>query len=99
MLSKNYYVYILASKKNGTLYVGVTNQLSNRVIQHSEHLNEGFTEKYNVHMLVYYEVFSNINNAIKREKQLKKWKREWKIDLIEKDNIEWNDLMVRGWID
>jgi putative endonuclease len=91
MESKNYYVYILASKRNGTLYVGVTHQLASRVMQHNEHLNEGFTEKYSVHNLVYYEVFSNINNAIKREKQLKRWKREWKIALIEKDN--------RGWVD
>ncbi len=87
-----YYVYILASKKNGTLYTGVTNNLSRRYIQHNANINEGFTNKYNVHILIYFEWYTDIRNAIKREKQLKKWKREWKIALIEKENMYWDNL-------
>jgi putative endonuclease len=76
---KQYYVYILASKKNGTLYIGVTNNLLKRVYQHKKKLVEGFTKKYNVDKLVYFEQTKNIYSAIQREKQLKKWNRKWKL--------------------
>jgi len=89
---KQYYLYILASKKNGTLYIGVTNDLLKRVYEHKNNLMGGFTEKYNVHNLVYYETFSNIYDAIAREKRMKKWERKWKIELIEKSNPQWRDL-------
>ena len=89
---KQYYIYILASKKNGTLYIGVTNDLVRRISEHKNGINEGFTKKYNVKNLVYYETIGNINEAIKREKAMKKWLRKWKIDLIEKANPEWKDL-------
>ena len=89
---KNYYVYILASKKNGTLYIGVTSDLSKRVYEHKNELADGFTRKYNVHQLVYYEMTPDIRSAIQREKRLKKWKRDWKIHLIEKHNPDWKDL-------
>ena len=91
-MPKNYYVYILASKRNGTLYIGVTNNLERRMYEHKNHLVKGFTEKYNVHMLVYFEQTSNIEAALQREKQLKKWNRKWKLDLIESVNAEWKDL-------
>ncbi len=87
-----YYVYILASKRNGTLYIGVTNDLSRRLAEHKNKLISGFTAKYNVHTLVYYESTSDINSAISREKQIKEWKRIWKIELIEKENPDWKDL-------
>jgi putative endonuclease len=86
------YIYILASKCNGTLYIGVTTDLLSRVEKHKTDINEGFTKKYQVHRLVYYEQTESILSAIQREKQMKKWKREWKIELIEKNNPEWNDL-------
>jgi len=89
---KQYYVYILASKKNGTLYIGVTNNLLKRVYEHKNNLVGGFTQKYNVHNLVYYEEHNNIGKAITREKQMKKWKRQWKIELIEQFNAQWRDL-------
>ncbi len=89
------YVYILASKRNGTLYIGVTNNLAKRVYEHKSNLVEGFTQKYKVHNLVYYEVYRNIQDAILREKRMKKWKRQWKIELIEKDNPQWDDLFER----
>ena len=89
---KQYYIYILASKKNGTLYIGVTNNLVRRISEHKEGIAEGFTKKYNVKNLVYYETTNNINEAIRREKAMKKWLRKWKIDLIEKMNSEWKDL-------
>ncbi|MBC8464892.1 MAG: GIY-YIG nuclease family protein [Parcubacteria group bacterium] len=85
-------VYILASKRNGTLYIGVTSDLQNRIWQHKEGIIEGFTKKYDTHLLVYYEQSDDMYTAIKREKQLKKWKRQWKLELIEKENPEWNDL-------
>ena len=91
-----YYIYILASQKNGTLYIGVTNDLERRVLEHKEKVNEGFTSKYNVNMLVYFESFQYINDAILREKRIKKWNRQWKINLIEEENKEWNDLS-EGW--
>ena len=90
--SQQYYVYILASKKNGTLYTGITKDLLFRVQQHKNDLVEGFTRKYQVHRLVYFEVLENPYDAILREKRIKKWKREWKISLIEKDNPDWKDL-------
>jgi putative endonuclease len=89
---KNFYVYILCSKKNGTLYIGVTNDLNQRIQTHTAKLIHGFTNKYNVMRLVYYEVFESITMAIRREKQLKKWNRLWKIQLIEKMNPTWRDL-------
>ena len=89
---KTYYVYILASKRNGTLYIGVTNNLIRRVYEHKNDLINGFAKKYKVHMLVYYEHTNDINSAIQREKRLKKWKREWKIELIETMNPDWHDL-------
>ena len=87
-----YYVYILASKKDGVLYIGVTNNLVRRIYEHKKGMTDGFTKKYNVKNLVYYETHSEINEAIKREKQMKKWYRKWKIELIEKSNPEWKDL-------
>jgi len=89
---KYYYVYILASKKNGTLYTGVTGDLIKRVYQHKKDLIPGFTNKYGVHKLVYFEQHGDIINAIIREKQIKKWRRDWKINLIERNNPEWRDL-------
>jgi len=89
---KQYYVYILASKRNGTLYIGVTNDLIRRVYEHKNELIEGFTEKYGVHRLVYFEETSDIESAILREKRLKKWNRKWKLELIEKGNPNWEDL-------
>ncbi len=87
-----YFVYMLASKRNGTLYIGVTHNLLKRVHQHKNDVTEGFTQKYNVHSLVYYEVFNRIQDAITREKRMKKWKRQWKMELIERSNPEWEDL-------
>lgn len=87
-----YFVYILANKKNGTLYTGITDNLLRRVIEHKEKLNKGFASKYNIDKLVYFENFKYIDEAIKREKCIKKWKRVWKIELIEMVNKEWNDL-------
>jgi putative endonuclease len=89
---KSYFVYILASKLNGTLYTGVTSNLVARVWQHKNNVVEGFTQKYNVHSLVYFEEHSSPNDAIVREKQIKKWKRCWKVRLIEEQNPEWKDL-------
>ena len=96
---KNYFVYILASKKNGTLYVGVTHDLVKRIYEHRQHLVKGFTDKYNVVRLVYFEMTSSVVDAIAREKTLKKWNRQWKIDLIEQKNPGWEDmypLLVSG---
>jgi putative endonuclease len=91
-IMKNYYIYILASKKNGTLYIGITGDLIKRIDEHKQNTVAGFTKKYNVHTLVYYEVFQDIEEAILREKQMKKWNRSWKINLIEEKNPEWKDL-------
>ena len=85
------YIYIL-SNKSKTLYIGVTNNLIRRLYEHKSKLINGFTKKYNLTKLVYYEVFNNINDAIKREKQLKNWHRQWKINLIESVNKDWKDL-------
>ncbi|MCX6713188.1 MAG: GIY-YIG nuclease family protein [Candidatus Vogelbacteria bacterium] len=84
--------YILASKLNGTLYTGVTNDVERRLTEHKNGEVDGFTKKYRIHLLVYYEVFDRIENAIEREKNLKNWKRAWKIELIEKENPLWRDL-------
>ncbi len=89
---KNYYVYILASERNGTLYVGVTSNLLKRVKQHKNNEGGNFTKKYNVNKLVYYDVTTNIYEAIKREKQIKAWKRKWKLRVIEEKNPYWIDL-------
>ena len=87
-----YYVYILSSKKHGTLYIGVTSDLVKRIYEHKHDLIDGFTKQYKVHNLVYFEITESIGSAISREKNLKKWNREWKIRLIEKGNPEWRDL-------
>lgn len=87
-----YYIYILASKKNGTLYVGVTSDLAKRIYEYKNNLIEGFTQKYAIHNLVYFESTESIESAIMREKQLKKWNRAWKINLVENNNPAWNDL-------
>lgn len=87
-----YYVYILSSSPNGTLYIGVTNDLLRRVYEHKKDLIKGFTNKYKVHNLVYYEQTEDINSAIEREKKIKKWNRDWKIRLIRRSNPSWNDL-------
>jgi putative endonuclease len=89
---KNYYVYILCNKRNGTLYTGTTSDLVKRVYKHKNNMADGFTKKYNVHRLVWFEVHENAESAIKKEKQIKKWKRAWKLELIEKQNPGWDDL-------
>jgi putative endonuclease len=89
---KNYYIYILASKKDGVIYTGVTDNLIRRVFEHKEGSVEGFSKKYFVKKLVYFETTSDINSAINREKQIKRWKREWRVELIEEDNPNWLDL-------
>ncbi len=91
-MEKQYYVYILASRKKGTMYIGVTSDIVKRVWEHKEKFVKGFTSRYNIDRLVYYEIYSDPENAIKREKRLKDYNREWKIELIEKDNPEWKDL-------
>jgi putative endonuclease len=89
---KQYFVYILASQRNGTLYVGVTNDALRRVSEHKSKAVPGFTRRYGVDNLVWYEIHDDINTAIEREKQIKGWNRAWKVRLIEKDNSGWNDL-------
>jgi putative endonuclease len=89
---KQYYLYILASKRNGTLYIGVTSNLAKRVYEHKTDTIEGFTKDYSVHNLVCFEVYTNIEDAIKREKNMKKWKRYWKVKLINTKNPNWKDL-------
>jgi putative endonuclease len=91
-MDRCYFVYILASKRYGTLYVGVTNDVTRRTWEHKQKLVEGFTKKYGVHMLVYYETFTDVVEAIAREKRLKRWHRTWKIELIQRQNPEWRDL-------
>jgi len=89
---KNSYVYILSSRKQGSLYIGVTSDLMRRVFEHREKLKEGHSRRYNITMLVYYEIYDDIESAIIREKRLKVWQRDWKIRLINKFNPEWRDL-------
>jgi len=91
-MNKSFYVYILASKRCGTFYVGVTSDLPKRIWEHKNKLVEGFTQKYDVTNLVYYEVHENADSAIHREKRLKRWDRKWKIELIQKENPDWQDL-------
>ena len=91
-MRKAYYVYILASQRNGTLYIGVTNDIVRRAFEHREGLVPGFTKKYRIKTLVYFETFEDIGFAIEREKRLKKWNRAWKLELIEKLNPDWHDL-------
>jgi putative endonuclease len=96
--SHTYYVYILASKIRGTLYIGVTNDLERRVYEHKTGVKKGFTQKYGVSKLMYFEVFQDVNEVITREKNMKKWKRDWKVKLIEKENKKWLDLSI-DWFD
>jgi putative endonuclease len=93
-MSEQYYVYILASRKHGTLYIGVTSDLIRRSHQHKTKAVRGFTKRYGVNILVYFEIFEDPLSAIAREKQLKKWNREWKIQLIENKNPNWGDLSL-----
>ncbi len=90
-----YAVYLLSSRKYGPLYVGVTGNLINRIIVHREELLKGFTSQYHLHRLLYFELYDDPSDAILREKRIKKWRREWKIALIEKENPEWDDLFDR----
>ena len=92
MGTRSFYVYILANRIGGTLYIGVTNDLVRRVYEHKSGAAEGFTKRHDVNRLVYFERFDDIEAAIHREKRLKKWTRVWKIALIEKDNPDWIDL-------
>ena len=89
-----YFVYILASNRNGTLYIGVTNSLIRRIQEHREGLVPGFTKRYAVKLLVYFETHSDINAAILREKRIKRWRRKWKLELIETHNSQWRDLWL-----
>ena len=89
---KQYYVYMLASRRNGTLYIGVTGRGAQRIWEHKADVIEGFTKKYGVHKLVWFEVHNDVYAAIAREKQLKGWNRAWKVKLIEKNNPNWSDL-------
>jgi putative endonuclease len=88
----SYYVYIIASKRNGTLYIGVTNDLIRRIAEHKNGHIEGFSKRYKINRLVYYEETGDITSAIVREKRLKKWRRAWKLRLIEEENPDWRDL-------
>lgn len=91
-MDKRFYVYIMANKRNGTIYIGVTNNLARRVYEHREGLVKGFTSRYELKILVHYEVFDSISIAIQRETSLKRWPRRWKLALIEKTNPQWNDV-------
>jgi len=91
-MNNSYFVYILASKRNGTLYTGVTRDLERRIREHKHGSFDGFTKRYGVHKLVHYERYELISEALQREKNIKKWNRVWKLNLIEKDNPEWKDL-------
>ena len=97
-MDKTYYVYIMASKRNGTLYTGVTNNLERRVYEHKNNIIEGFTKKYKVHSLVYYEETNDINDALEYEKRIKGWLRNKKVALIEETNPNWDDL-AKNWFD
>ncbi|MEO0571606.1 MAG: GIY-YIG nuclease family protein [Bacteroidota bacterium] len=93
-----YYVYIITNKKDGTLYTGMANDVERRIFEHKSKVIEGFSKKYGLTRLVYFEMYQYVKDAIIREKRMKKWKRQWKIDLIEEENPKWNDL-ARGWYD
>ena len=95
MSEGNYAVYMLASRRNGTLYIGVTNNLARRTHEHRSGVGSAFTMKYGVNILVWYEFYRDVNEAIAREKQLKKWQRKWKLKLIEDFNADWADLGQR----
>jgi len=98
-MNKRGFTYIITNKPQGTLYIGVTSNLIKRIYEHKHGIYKGFSKKYNLDKLVYFETFENIKEAITREKQLKNWHREWKINLIEKDNPEWKDLSVEFFKD
>jgi putative endonuclease len=91
-MEEQYYVYILTNKSNNGLYIGVTNDLERRIYEHKNKMIDGFTKKYNLTKLVYYEATTDVGSAIEREKQLKNWHREWKMNLIKEFNPEWKDL-------
>ena len=91
-------MYILASKIRGTLYIGITNDLQRRIFEHKTGIKKGFTQKYQINRLVYFETFQSVKEATNREKNLKKWKRDWKIRLIEEENKKWLDLSY-NWYD
>ena len=93
-MKKLFFVYILASERNGTLYAGVTSNLPQRIAQHRDGLHDGFTKKHGIKTLVWYEAHETAESAIQREKQIKKWNRGWKIEMIEKDNPQWCDLFT-----
>jgi putative endonuclease len=95
MADKQYYVYMLASKRNGTLYTGITSDLIKRIWQHKEGLVDGFSKQYKTRTLVYFEAYEDVEEAILREKRIKKWNRKWKIKLIEKNNPNWDDIYQR----
>lgn len=88
-MERKFYVYILSSKKNGTLYIGVTGNIEQRIFQHKNKISEGFTKKYNVTRLMYFEIHDTFDSAVTREKYIKNWSRQWKINLIEKSNPQW----------
>jgi putative endonuclease len=92
---KSYYVYILATKKDGVLYIGFTGDIARRINEHKERVYDGFTKKYNVLKLVYYEKHLTLEEAMRREKQMKKWNRQWKINLIVKENPDWDDIFFK----
>ena len=91
-INHQYYVYIITNKKEGVLYIGVTNNLERRIFEHKNKLVKGFSSRYNLDKLIYFEKFQYIKEAIRREKNMKKWKREWKINLIVEENPNWEDL-------
>ena len=91
-MKENFYIYIMASQRNGTLYIGLTSDIIQRIYEHKNDIKPGFTSTYKVHMLVHYEIYDDFDNAVKREKNLKAWKRQWKLELIENDNPHWRDL-------
>jgi len=97
MWNYNYYIYILSNKNKTVVYIGVTNDLKRRMYEHKNKLIEGFTKTYELNRLVYFETLQYVNDAIKREKNMKKWKRDWKIKLIEEENPNWNDL-TKDWV-
>jgi putative endonuclease len=92
MRDYKFFVYIITNRRNGTLYTGLTNDIQRRILEHKKGVNEGFSKRYSLGMLVYFEEHKYINNARDRERQIKAWKREWKIKMIEKENPEWEDL-------
>ena len=91
-MSKQYYVYLLTDKCRGIIYIGVTDDLAKRIWEHIHEMRDGFTKKHGLKRLVYYEIFKDADNAMRRERRLKRWNREWKIEMIEKNNPQWNDL-------